>query len=95
MIASASKFPALPSGPPKSPDAGKPFPIIPDYARWLERIPWYKWPDRLACPRRLRPGELTTILNEIKYRGELWGLLGVEPARESGGVFFKLRWRPE
>ncbi len=93
MIAPA--FPALPSGPPKSPDAGKPFSIIPDCARWLAGIAWYKWPDRLPCPRALRPGELTTVLNEIKLRAEPWGLLGLQAVRERGGIVFDLKWRPE
>ncbi len=90
----APAFLALPSGPPKSPDAGKPFSITPDCARWLEAVAWYKWPDWLACPRRLRPGELTTILNEIRYRGEPWGLLGLQVVRERGVIYFQLRWRP-
>ncbi len=92
----ALTFPTLPARPPKSPDAGRPFSILPDCLQPIAAVSFEKHPVHIPCPRGLRPGELTMVMQEIWLRGKGWGLIRVEPVRLRARVFyFELSWRKD
>ncbi len=87
----------LPAGPPAAPagkaNATRPYSILPACLEAIGAVAWHERPGRVPLVRRPRPGELAAIMQELRYQGERWGLIGARLMRAGRGFYLELSWR--